>query len=127
MPNPKHSKTPKKYDNPAFRGFININLTDDDRATIKASAFTAEDFDSYLMKHCDSGLKFTFSFDDYTRGFQVVATHSDKDHEDYGVFLSGRGSTPLKAFKQWCYLLNMIGESSWSENMKPTARYDLND
>jgi len=113
---------------PDFRGFININLTDEDRAIIKSTKYDLADWVVDLDKWIDNGFKFTFSADGYNHCFQVIATRQDKDHEDAGIMLAGRGSTAIKAFKQWIYIqTRLIGESSWTENLKPRNDFEIDD
>lgn len=124
----KRRKTQPASTNPDFRGFLNVSLNDDDKKAIKATVYTADDFQSDLDRYCDSGFKFAFSRDHYNDAFQVIVSMADKDHPDYGIFCSGRGSTCLKAFKQWLYIqTKLVGESSWSENLKPVNVYVIDD
>ena len=128
MATKKSTKKPANNPSNGFKGFININLTDDDKATIKATSLTPEQLMDLLDGFIDDGYKFTFSYDDYSRCYQCIGTHKDSEHPDYGVLLSGRGSTTLKAFKQWWYMVsNMIGESDWSDWLKPNTRYEIDD
>lgn len=124
----KRKAKPQTASNPSFRGFLNINLTDEDRSIVKATSYTAEQFVSDLDRYGDSGYKFSFSYDDYSHCYQCIGTVSDKEHEDYGILLTGRGSTQMKAFKQWVYIeTRIIGESSWSDMLKPDNRYQIDD
>lgn len=126
---PKKSKAPvRKNTNPNFRGFLNIQLSDEDKAIIKSTTYDLSDFTTDLDKWVDNGYKFTFSHDDYNHCFQCIATPQDADHVDYGIMMSGRGSTAIKSFKQWVYIqTRLIGESTWSENLKPNTSLEIDD
>ena len=114
--------------NPAFKGFINIPLTDDLKTLIKNKPFSDEVFAQALYDWHYQGFKLTFSHDDYQHCFQCIGTRQDKDHPDYGILLTGRGSSPLKAFKQWLFMATeIIGETPWSEMLKPTPVGDYDD
>lgn len=128
MATKKPSKPAPAASNPSFRGFLNIDLNETDKATIKRSEFTAELFDSFLEKKISDGLKFTFSYDDYSHCYQVIGTWNIKTHEDYGILVSGRGSTPIKAFKQWCYIVDtLIDGQSWSELLLRKETVEIDD
>jgi len=111
-----------------FRGFLNITLSDEDKSIIKSTSYDTAEWLVDLDKWIDNGFKFTFSYDDYNHCFQVIAQRSDKTHVDAGILLSARGSTAMKAFKQWIYIqTRLIGESSWSENLKPRSADEIDD
>lgn len=127
MAQKKPSRKPSA-NNPAFRGFVNINLTDEDKAIIKSTKYDLSDYVTDLDKWIDNGFKFTFSADDYNHCFQVVSARQDREHEDAGILMSGRGSTAIKAFKQWIYIqTRLVGESTWSELLSPVNKYELDD
>lgn len=120
------AKPKKKVLNPDFRGFVNIQVTDELKATIKSIEFKPDAFVSGLFRLIDSGYSVKFSYDDYNHCHQAVMTGAVKDHADYGVFLSGRGSMPEKAFKQMSYFFYEICGASLAPNLvdKPDGDYD---
>ena len=63
MANKKSPLKPKIADNPSFRGFLNIQLNDEDKRIIKANEFSDSDFVSFMDKKIDEGYKFTFSYE----------------------------------------------------------------
>jgi len=124
-------KTPKPKTqavNNGFRGFVNIPLTDDLKNFIKSRPFSETTFAETLMEYHYIGYKFTFSHDDYQHCFQCIGTRQDKEHVDYGILLTGRGSSPMKAFKQWLFMVTeIIGETSWTDMLKPPAPDEYDD
>jgi len=128
MTPPRTKKKPAAPSNPNFRGFLNLNLTDEDKITIKGTSYTEEDCFADLMKWIDSGFKFTFSEDEYNHCFQVIGTRQQKSHVDYGIMMSGRGSTPTKAFKQWIYMqTRLVEDSNWSDLLEDTPKFVIDD
>lgn len=114
--------------NPSFRGFLNVNLPDDIKTFIKSQPFGLETFEKQLHISIEAGFKFTFSYDSYSKAFQCIGTRSDKEHEDFGILLTGRGSTPIKAFKQWCFISSeIIGDRTWSEMLTVRPEDELDD
>lgn len=127
MASPKRKSKPQSSSNSAFRGFLNINLTDEDRSIIKSAKYDLSEFTTDLDKWIDNGFKFTFSYDDYSHCFQCIGTRYDKEHRDYGILMTGRGSTAIKSFKQWIYIqTRLIQDADWSELLesKPTTEID---
>lgn len=128
MANKKPRSTPSVSANSTFRGFLNIVLTDEDKSIIKSAKYDMSEFASDMDKWIDSGYKFTFSEDTYNHCFQVIGTRRDSEHPDFGILLTGRGSTAIKAFKQWVYIVTrLIGEATWSEMLKPVSRFEIDD
>lgn len=124
----KPKKVTPKAASPNFRGFLNIDLTDEDRAIIKSTKYDGEEWRVDLDKWIDNGFKFTFSYDEYNHCFQVIAARSDKQHRDAGILLSGRGSTAVKAFKQWIYIqTRLIGETDWTELLESGTPHEIDD
>lgn len=126
------SKKPSTKQSPStsngFRGFININLTEDLKNFIKSKPFSDEVFCGSLTEYSRMGFKFTFGYDDYQHCFQVIGTRSDKEHPDYGILLTGRGSSPIKAYKQWLFMVTeIIGENSWETMLKPPSPDEYDD
>lgn len=114
--------------NPTFRGFLNIDLSEEDRATIKSTVYNDADWHGDIEKWIDNGYKFTFGYDDHHRCFQVIGARSDREHKDAGILLTGRGSTPLKAFKQWVYIqTRLVGEADWSELLDTPISREIDD
>lgn len=114
--------------NPTFRGFLNIDLTDEDRSIIKSTKYDSAEWLVDLDKWVDSGFKFTFGYDDYNHCFQCIGTRSDKEHEDYGILLTGRGSTAVKSFKQWIYIqTRLIQDATWTSLLDVGTSKDIDD
>lgn len=128
MANKKSPLKPKIADNPSFRGFLNIQLNDEDKRIIKANEFSDSDFVSFMDKKIDEGYKFTFSYDGYNHCYQVIGTTSVKESPDYGILLSGRGSTLAKSLKQWLYIVDrLIDGQSWSELLLRKESQEIDD
>lgn len=125
MPTPKKAKP--KFANPDFKGFVNISLTEELKATIKAQPFSSEVFEQELLKLTEFGWSVKFAADDYNHCYQCVLTQTLKEHKDYGCFLSGRGSTPAKAFKQMLYLFLNVCDGVLVDNLQPSTSEDYDD
>jgi hypothetical protein len=127
MPTKKPSKSATNV-NASFRGFLNIELTEQDKATIKSTAYDGAAWSADLDKWVDNGFKFTFGYDAYNHCFQCIGARSDREHKDYGIMLTGRGSTAIKSFKQWVYIqTRLVGDSDWSELLDTGVARELDD
>lgn len=128
MANPKKGKKPTTAGNNGFKGFLNLSLTDEDKSIIKSTKYDLSDYVTDLDKWIDNGFKFTFSHDDYNHCFQVIGARSDRDHRDFGILLTGRGSTAIKAFKQWVYIqTRLVGDADWVELMDDSPKFTIDD
>lgn len=100
--------------------FVNINLTPDQKAAIKAAAFDLVSFDASIERLLDGGYKLTVRFDDrndcYASWLVAPATGQNK-----GKILAGRGSTPLKALKQLLYIHTVVLEGDWDTAQDQSA------
>lgn len=110
-----------------FRGFVNYQLSKDEREALKAEAFDREQFSSQIERLLDVMLTIKFGYDSYNRCFQVTLGHLDPKHADYGIFLSGRGSDPLKALKQALYIHYTVTDGDWSSWLEKPANQEIDD
>lgn len=100
----------KGYAPPPFYGFINYNLTDDEKKFLKEQGVDHERIWDSTESAIEAGWTFKFSWDGYNRSYQVVVSQRHPDSPQIGYLLSGRGSSPMKALRQALY----IGEQlSW--------------
>lgn len=124
----KPKKATTTASNPNFRGFLNIDLSDEDRAIIKSTPYDSATWNGDVDKWIDNGFKFTFGYDSYNKCFQVIGARSDREHKDAGILLTGRGSTAIKAFKQWVYIqTRLVGDADWSELLENGVNHEIDD
>lgn len=122
-----HTNNKPRPSQPAFEPseFVNINLTDDQKQTIKAAVWTVELQDDAFGRLLDGGYKCTIKFDDRNDCFAAWLIPPPKD-KNKGLILSGRGSTPTKALKQLYYLHFVVLEGDWNtaQDQRATALDD---
>jgi len=99
--------------------WVNYNLTDEQRAELKASSF---DCDNALLRLCEENYKITVSYDAFAKCFACFLIPKGNEHKHTGMILSGRGSTPIKAIKQTAYIHWNIYDGDWSDYARPTSR-----
>jgi len=86
-------------------------LSKDDKLACKAWEISLEELDQELMRLNESGYKVSVGWDDYSQAFASFLVPQNKDMENFGLILTGRGTTPVKAVKQVRYKhLRCLGE-----------------
>jgi len=106
--------------------FVRFTLTDEQKKIIKTSSFTASAMSDAIEELTQEGYKITFRWDDYgeCQGCWLVAP--DKDNDNAGLILAGRGSTGLKAFKQAYWLHTVEFKAIWP-HPTGTSKQELDD
>jgi hypothetical protein len=114
--------TAKKGNTGDFRGYVNYELSKAEKEDLKGKDFSLEAFAGYIEAMNADSYTVKFAYDYYNRCFQCVLGVNDPKHENYGIFLSGRGSSPTKALKQAMYIHHTICQKQWGDWLnKPTA------
>ena len=107
--------------------FINWSLTVEEKQQVKAWNPDAEEIDEIeteiIQEHC----KITRSYDDFAECYSCSIVPTAKHKTNYGYILVGKGSTPLKAFKQAVYIHKQIFAGDWSTYSKGGRAEDLDD
>lgn len=105
--------TEKRRDPPVFKGFINYSLTDEQKAQLKAVGVDHERLWDTFESLSEGGWVVKFSYDFYNHCQQATLSCQDTQNVNTGWYLSGRGSTPMKAFRQALFIAN---ELDWELN-----------
>lgn len=95
--------------------FVNVNLEPAQRDALKAADWGIDQFESAFAALCADGYSLKLRYDERNDCFSawlLPAPHSKHD----GMILSGRGSTPMKAIKQLCYIHFKVLEGDWGAN-----------
>lgn len=104
--------------------FVNLTLSADDVANIKAANWGEGEFDLALHRLCMDGYKMTLRYDERNDCFAAWLIAPDKS-ANKGLILAGRGSTPHKAVKQLCFIHYKLLEGDWTEGGdRPTNAID---
>jgi hypothetical protein len=106
--------------------FINYNLSPEEKVAVKAWAFPMDVMDDLLVKLTESNFKVTISHDAYAHCYQCFLVPTPKHVDLFGYILAGRGSTPVKAFKQACWVHYKLLDENWSEYQRP-GNQDIDD
>lgn len=109
-----------------FKGFIQCELTDKQKQTLKAQEMSLQEIEDTLVKLIQEGYKVSYSWDNYNHCYQAFLSTSDQESEHLGWILAGRGSLPSKSLKQLFYKHYAILKEQWSSAMGLT-RDELDD
>lgn len=133
MPQTKNSKDKNPPENkpktPRFNDvrFINYNLSDEQKAECKGWPLPIADLDNLALRLCEGDYRVSLKYDDYSRAFACFINPNGDKHPHLGWVLTGRGSTPLKALKQACYIHFLLFEEDWSEYQMETKGIEIDD
>lgn len=92
--------------------FVNVQLDQAQRDSIKANVWTIDSLDNALNDLLADGYKITLRYDERNDCFAAWLIAPTKS-ENSGYILSGRGSTPHKALKQAAYIHYAVLEKMW--------------
>lgn len=104
-----------------FRGFINLDLSDQQKAEFPAW-FDSQDFGEALSYHAYSGVVLSVKVDTKSGGFMASATQKNVDSVNSGLAVTARASNALTAMERLVYVLALLGED-W-EATQPRAQGD---
>jgi hypothetical protein len=107
--------------------FVNWSLSAEEKASCKAWLINLEDLDDALLKLVEGGYKTTLSWDTYRECFTASIVPTEDSDPNKGYILTGKGSTPLKAVKQACYIHWHVMDGNWSSYAKQAEREELDD
>jgi len=107
--------------------FINWNLTPAQKKELKAAELSLEWVDTQQIRLSDEGYKISTQRDEWNNCYSCFITTREKDHVNAGFILTGRGSTPMKAFKQAVYIGFHIMEGEFARYSTLTAKDEIDD
>jgi len=119
-------KTKGPREQAAFKGFIEYDLTEQERADLKKREFDLVDANVAMENLVRDEYRVSFGFDFYNSTFTCSLSNKNPTHGNAGWVLVGRGSEPMKAFKQALYKHLEVFQGVWS-NARSMSRAELDD
>jgi len=95
--------------------FVLYELNKDQTAECKSQPNDAETLFGAMEAMITDGYAFSLKTDSYSGGIGCWVRHTDPDHANGGLILSGRGSTALKALKQVLFKHHICMAGLWTE------------
>jgi hypothetical protein len=115
-------KVGKGYDAP-FRGYINLNLSDEQKdAWLKWSE--SQSFWDALAHHVADGVNLAVKVDPKGTGFLSSATQRREDSPNAGLVVTARGRDAAVALSRCVYCLVVLGHKDRWEETQPLADPD---
>jgi len=94
--------------------FINWSLSVEQKQQVKAWLPDLEEVDDLETEIIQEHAKITRSYDEFAECYSCSIVPTAKHKTNYGYILVGKGSTPLKAFKQAVYIHKQVFSGDWS-------------
>jgi hypothetical protein len=118
-----------KASSPQFsqKTFINVPLTDEHKAQIKAWTMDLAEFDSLMTKLIEEGIRVTIVYDDFNQCFSTTLAQKDDKHRNAPYLLSGKGSTPLKSVRQALFIHWKLLDGDWATYSQSKIRPEIDD
>jgi ribosomal protein S26 len=131
MPSDSNGNKPEKKRKPTARfndvTFINWSLTIEQKAEIKAWLVDAEEIDDLETEIIQENCKITRSYDDFSSCYTCSIVPTGKHKTNFGFILVGKGSTPVKAFKQAVYIHKQVFAGDWSTYSTGSRAEEMDD
>lgn len=110
-------------DDAAFRGYINLSLSDEQKSTYDAWA-ASQAFWEALAFNIGSGVNLSLKRDKKTGGFQGSATQRDPSSPNAGLCVTARGSSAEVALGRTLFCLTILNHAERWEDIQPLANPD---
>lgn len=104
-----------------FRGFINLDLSDGEKAEFPAW-FDSQDFGETLSYYAADGVVLSVKVDSKGGGFMASATQKREGSPNAGLAVTARAASALLAMERLVYILSILGDV-W-EKTQPLANGD---
>lgn len=104
-----------------FKGWLNINLKDADKAQIEGIAKDVKltTLVAWMAGKIYEGYRFSVSWDSYSDSSQIAAYCWDEEHPDYGHALSSRHPDLDMALLSLWYKHETIAQGVWTQVANP--------
>lgn len=119
----RKSSTVGGVDNAEFRGYINLDLTEDQKATYPAWA-ASEAFWSALEAFTEGGVNLSLKRERKTGGFMASATQRDPESVNAGLCVTARGKDAATAFGRVLFCLTLLSKKERWEDVQPMSNPD---
>lgn len=110
-------------DNAEFRGYINVNLSDEQKEYYLAWSESASFWES-LDAFVTDGVNIALRREKGGESFLASATQRREDSPNAGLCVTARGRDPATAFGRVLFILTYLGRSERWEDVQPLADPD---
>jgi len=120
-------RTPRTERQPRFDAarFVQYELDEEQQRSCKAWKLDESSLLLELVSFNDDGYSVTFRWDTFSESYACwIQVRGDDTHPNNGYILSGRGSSPAKAFKQAIFKHRLMEERWAAFAERPKAEID---
>lgn len=107
----------------AFRGYINLNLTDEQKEAWSSWAETSHPA-AWLESAVADGVNIALRLDAKSGGFLASATQRREDSPNAGLCCTARARDPHAALSRLLYCIALLSEGETWEKVQPLANPD---
>jgi len=107
--------------------FIQYELDKDQQKACKDHAVTADELFDEMLALLSDGYKLSIRYDWYSECYAAYMQTTEGTAKNAGFILSGRGSTPFKAFKQLVYKHRVCLDGEWSGYAERRGGFNIDD
>lgn len=107
----------------AFRGYINLNLTDEQKAAFEPWSASASVWEA-LEFHVGDGVNLSLKRDPKSEGFLASATQRREASPNAGLVVTARGGSAAVAWGRVLFCLTILGKHERWEDTQPLANPD---
>jgi len=95
--------------------FVNVNLTDSENEQKRVWCPDYTELFNLLNEEIENGYKFTVKWDERGACCSCFMQHTDDEHENGGLILSARASTPSGAIRDVLFSSRVILGGNWRD------------
>lgn len=118
----KSGKVAAGYD-AAFVGYVNVNLSDEQKATFDKWADSASVWD-VLTASVSDGINLSLRIEPKSGGYLASATQRREDSPNAGLVATARAREPLVALLRLLFILAYLGRAERWTDLQPVANPD---
>lgn len=107
----------------AFRGYINVNLSDDQKAAYEKWSASGSLWEA-LEFNVASGVNLSLKADPRSDGFLASATQRNPSSPNAGLVVTARGGAAVVAWGRVLYVLTILNKRDRWEDTQPLANPD---
>lgn len=109
------ASAPSRREDFAWKGFIDVKLSDSEKANLLAWDVADGDIWDGLARYCAAGIKISLSFNAKNDSFTCAGTGQPDAGPNHGYCVVAYAKTPYDAARVWLFKVATILPDSWSE------------
>jgi hypothetical protein len=112
---------PKKQEEFVWKGFVNVNITADQKEAYKAWDVQDDDVWDGMAQYITAGYKVSLSYNKQNDKFNCTGTGQPESGVNSGYAVSAFANTPYEAVRVWLFKVATILPDDWSQHQNGDA------